>query len=96
MNKKSSEILQICSKLHALKYFNDNLRKVFVSDIPDKAKSEVLRSVSVAELKHLYKMIYGISWTSSNSSKMAILHRINEYCRDQERVTCMAKSLGLY
>lgn len=94
MDKRgTSEVLAICDRPTAVKYFNDNLRQLFNPDITESEKTEILQGVSNKGLKHLYMRVFGISWVGG-CTKMAILERINNFCRDEERTRDLTKFLN--
>lgn len=88
----SSEISFISTREQAVKYFNDNLEHIFQPDITEIEKSEILKKVTAEELKHLYYMVFGITW-KGKCKKVDIIYKIKEFCEDEKRTADLTKSL---
>lgn len=88
----SSEISLISTREQAVKYFNDNLEHIFQTDISETEKNAVLKKVTSEELKHLYYIIFGITW-KGKCKKVDILYKIKEFCEDEKRTVDLTKNL---
>lgn len=96
-NKKAnqdfpSEISFISTREQAVKYFNDNLEHIFQPDISETEKNTILKKVTSEELKHLYYIIFGITW-KGKCKKENILYKIKEFCEDEKRTVDLTKNL---
>ncbi len=94
VKKKNSEILKIETTEDAIEYCNTNLLDIFNPDRSEIENKSLINKVTADELKHLYKVIYGIEF-KGKAKKDEILRVIKRFIYDKTRTNDLGKKLNL-
>lgn len=88
----SNEISSIETRNQALDYFAKNLSDVFKPNISQTEKNDILKKVTLEELKYLYQIIFGIPM-ENKCKKMDIVYKIKDYYENEKRTADLIKNL---
>lgn len=88
----SSEISSIKTQNQALDYFSKNLSDVFRPNISETEKNDILKKVTLEELKYLYQIVFGIPM-ENKCKKMDIIYKMKDYHENEKRTVDLIKNL---
>lgn len=88
----SNEILSIETQNQALDYFVKNLSDVFKPNISESEKNDILKKVTLEELKYLYQIVFGIPM-ENKCKKMDIVYKMKDYYENEKRTADLIKNL---
>ena len=86
----SQIISDIKTKEQVETYLNENLLPVCRVDITEEERYDILKHVSIDELKYLYEIVYGIPLVRK-CKKTDIVYKIKRFYDDKKRATDLSK-----
>lgn len=86
------EILDIHNKDDVRKYLEENIFVIYKDNIVLEEKNKVLRSISLVELRYLYKITFEID-LPKNIKKNDILQAFRSYYNNMDRTIDLSKNL---
>lgn len=88
----SNEISSIKTRNQALEYLAKNIFVIFRPDISETEKNDIIKKVTLEELKYLYQIVFGISM-ENKCKKMDIVYKIKDYYENEKRTADLIKNL---
>ena len=74
------------------RYFEDNLLVVCQPDVSEEEKSSALKKITLAEIKHLYQIVFGIP-LANKCKKIDVVYRLRDFFEDEKRTADLTKNL---
>lgn len=74
------------------KYFEDNLLVVCQPDTSEEEKSSALKKITLAEMEHLYQIVFGIP-LANRCKKIDVVYKLRDFFEDEKRTADLTKNL---
>lgn len=88
-----AEIADIKTKEQVLAYFKEHLLSIFQPDITDEEKNNILKKVTLEEIRCLYKIIFGIP-LADKYKKIDAVYKIKDFFDSEERTADLTKTFN--
>jgi hypothetical protein len=88
-----AEIADIKTKEQVLAYFKEHLLSIFQPDITDEEKNNILKKVTLEEIRYLYKIIFGIP-LADKYKKIDAVYKIKDFFDSEERTADLTKTFN--
>lgn len=90
-SKIKPEIVEIQTKEQVLEYFKEYLLPICQPDILEEDKNNILKKVTLEDIRYLYKIIFGIS-LAEKCKKIDAIYKIKDFFDNEERTTDLTKN----
>lgn len=88
-----AEIADIKTKEQVLAYFKEHLLSISQPDITDEEKNNILKKVTLEEIRYLYKIIFGIP-LADKYKKIDAVYKIKDFFDSEERTADLTKTFN--
>lgn len=90
-SKIRPEIVEIKTKEQVLAYFKEYLLPICQPDILEEEKNNILKKITLEEIRSLYKIIFGIS-LADKCKKVDAIYKIKDFFDNEERTADLTKN----
>ena len=88
--KIKNEFMEIQTKEQVLAYFKEYLLPICQPDIGEENKNIILKSITLEEIRYLYKIIFDIP-LPDNCRKIDAIYKIKDFFDNEERTADLTK-----
>ncbi len=89
--KKSESVIEnIKTEADVLKYYKENFNELFNSDISKEKENEILKKLTLVEINHLYKVVFGIE-APKKGKKIDVIKKVKDFFDDMDRTSALSK-----
>lgn len=89
--KIRTEIIEIQTREQVSAYFKEYLLPICQPDIAEEKRGSILKSITMEEIRHLYKIVFDIPLTGK-FNKIDIIYKLKNYFDSEERTADLTKN----